>query len=169
MNTMKKFRAIVLAAGALATILLALGFIFLGLWTMRSSRENLSALSYGERTTGTIISKELGYDYYIVDSVTIKYTFTPSSGQELVDIYQFRPIIEKYFEDLHVGDLIEIAYDKQDPTINLPVRGSRFEETDASGVIWFTVVPSSLFFGFVTFFLGRSARKAWRLSKDRVS
>lgn len=63
------------------TLLLELGGLLGGLQDMRSSRENLSVINHGERTTGTIISKHVSFGEYF-DSIDIKYTFTISSGQE---------------------------------------------------------------------------------------
>jgi hypothetical protein len=173
-ETKRRFKLIGLSALALGFLLIGLFFIFLGLRGMREARENLSALNNGERTTGTIISKELGYDNdHFVDSANIKYTFTPSSGQELVGSYHLWPISEKRSNNLNIGDRIEIAYDQQNPTINLPVDLSWFYVSrviEATKIFnWLNLIFLPLIFGILAFLFGLRAWILWRQSKNRVS
>jgi hypothetical protein len=166
-----KYKAIGKAALALLFLLLALGGLFLGLWTMRSSNENLLILNQGERTTGTVISKEVYYASgdHSEDSVTIIYTFTLSSGQEIFGSYRFWPTTVSRFSGIDVGYQLEIAYDPRDPTLNLPVNMSVFNvgnvEDAKKWLIWFPVIVMLLIFGGLAFWFGHKAWEEWKFSK----
>jgi hypothetical protein len=179
----RKLKAIGWAAAAVITLLCAVQVVFWGLQDRRSTSENLSVINQGERTTGTIISKKVYYvdeDYDAVgdedyDAVIIKYRFVPSSGQELFGKYYFYPCNEKESSGWNVGDQIEIAYDQQNPTINLPVEGGRFEKASRVDT-WFVIITLPIAFGLMTLFFGSLALgfgsfawREWRLSKNSVS
>jgi len=175
MNLRKmKFQAIGWTVFALVTLLIAASSPVLCLQKIGSNRDNLSALNQGERTTGTIISKEVSFGSGTTlspDSVKIKYTFTLSSGQEVVGGYYIRSADVKWVSDVDAGDQIQIAYDKQNPSINLPVKIGKYDTSNVESasieVCWFLTIFNPLFFSFLTFILVVKASKEWRLTRTK--
>ena len=79
------------AAGWTALALIFLLIIYAG-WSLglKMVQGNLSVLSQGERTTGTILSQSLiAETSNDPDTYNIKYTFTLPSGQEIIGGYTF--------------------------------------------------------------------------------
>jgi hypothetical protein len=156
MSTKRKFQAIGWAALAPLALLFAIFLVYAALMAEETRQEKLSVLNQGERTSGTIISQEV-FSYSEGDSFLVKYTFTLSSGQEpFYGTYTFHDSMPSGW---NVGDRILIAYDLQNPTINLPVNAGY--EHQSNVIIWFGIVVVSLALGGLTFFLGYQVRKTW--------
>jgi hypothetical protein len=153
-------QAIGFAALTLLFFLLMSGFLYLGWYVMKMGEKELSVLNYGELATGTIISIQFTPGEDVPDSVYIEYTFTPSSGKELIDSYDFYGSPT----DLKAGDHLEIAYDPQNPTSNLPTRARTSVGTN-KWYFWIYTPILVLFFGGLAYRFGYKTREAWRLSK----
>ena len=148
---------------ALLPLLFAL-FTIMGGWNYENNRQELlSILSNGERAVGDIISQKVWSDYEVGAGsyyyYLIEYTFTLPSGQETFGKYTFSdPHVRSIVDELDVGDRIEIAYDKQNPTLNLPVNAEP-KVRDSAGA-WLSLIITLLCSGLLAFF---SCRKAWHL------
>ena len=156
MITKKKFKAIGWIACALLTLLFALFTIYAILKAGERNQDKLSVLNRGERTTATIISQKsvAGSWDDPSDTTSFGYTFSLSSGQEVIGGYQSIAIPSGW----HVGDHIVIAYDRQNPDINVPVDVG---DVNDSGYFWFAAILASLVFGGLTFFFGYKAWETW--------
>ncbi len=147
--------------GILALIPLLFAILMIRSCSPRQNQMNLTTIAQGEHTIGTItsIADFLGYEEG--DEITVKYTFTTSSGQELSGHYLFP---QSSSNDFHVGDQLEIAYDSQDPSLNLPVIGKEKEST-LRGRIWLGIILVTIILCGMTGFLGYGAWDTWRLQK----
>lgn len=146
---------------ALALIPLILVSFFI-VKPLNETNNRLHVIDHGERTMATITSKQVGTteigesrDPY----AEINYTFATSSGQLQSGEYVF------YFttsNDLRVGDQIEIAYNRQTPEINLPIRARNSEGVGGSRFLYFVFLFSV--FGLIWFLMVRWAWKTWRFT-----
>lgn len=162
-DTKKKYQAIVWAVLALLVLWGTYSMISV---SSKITYDKLSALNHGERTTGTIISQK-----YIPsvhedepDTYVVKYTFPLPSGQEVIGSCDFDDTIPSGW---NVGDRQVIAYDRQNPDVNVPVNAGY--ENEQPGEYWFAAILASLVFGGLAFFFGFMAWKSWKLSKPAKS
>jgi len=162
-NRSKKRQAIMWGVFALLPLLLACLFIYGFLITEDTRQEKSSVLYQGQRTTATITSREMSYREGV--SLQIKYSFTLPSGQEQTGSYAYYAHLPR---DYDVGDQLEIAYDPQTPTVNIPVTAEGNEEY-VQGLLPFCITLFSLIACGMSLLFGWMAWKAWRLSKCRVS
>jgi len=147
--------------GILALIPFLFAILMIRSCSPRQNQINLTTINYGERTMGTIVSIENFLGYEQGNEITIKYTFTTSSGQELSGRYLF-PLSSS--SDFNVGDQLEIAYEPQDPSLNLPVIGKEKEST-LRGRTWLGIILVTIILCGMTGFLGYGAWDTWRLQK----
>ena len=157
----RKFIAVVWTALTLVILLILVFFVRSLTGTENVFKERLPVIDSGSRTTGTVIGKEVFHDSEEGDSSRVKYTFTPLSGLEFTGSYFF-PWTDS--NDLNIGDHLEIAYDPQNPTMNLPVIG-REEEGTLRGFSRFGVGVLSFILCALTLFFATKAWVAWWLSK----
>ena len=157
MNTKRKLQAIRWGVLALLPLLFGLFTIYAILKVEERNQDILSVLDQGERTTGTIISQK-----YIPsvhddepDTYVVKYTFSRPSGQEVIGYFDFDDAVPSGW---NVGDQQVIAYDRQNPNVNVPVSAG-YE--DKSGEFWFLAILTALMFGGLTFFFGYKAWETW--------
>ncbi len=158
----KKLQAI---GWAVLALLVLWGTYYMISVSSKIKYDKLSALTHGERSTGTIISQK-----YIPsvrndepDTYVVKYTFPLSSGQEVIGYYDFENSIPSGW---NVGDKQVIAYDPQNPHVNIPASADYEYE---SGEYLFAAILASLVFGGLAFFFGFMAWKSWKLSKPAKS
>ena len=145
---------------ALLPLLLAYFFIYAGLMAEDRRQEKLYVLNHGERTMGIIISQKYIPSVHEDESDTyvVKYTFTLPSGQEVIGYYDFYDTIPSGW---NVGDQQVIAYNRQNPNVNVPVSAGY---KDKSGELWFATILGSLVFGGFAFLFGLMAWKSWKLA-----
>ena len=161
MNTKKKYQAIGWALLApLVLIIAAFGI----LWMVTSHNEKQFVLNQGSRTTGTITSRYLGTDDDGYDYATIKYTFN-YSDQELTGLYTYDFPIPN---NLNVGTQIEILYNPQKPSVNLPA-DARENERRSYMDDWPMLILVAIILCGLAVFLGYKARSAWKRSKPKKS
>jgi hypothetical protein len=98
----------------------------------KQSQANLNVINHGERSMGTIISTEDFLGYEEGEEFTVEYNFTSSSGQQLSGHYLFP---QSDSSDFNVGDRLEIAYDSNNLSKNLPVSGKE-RESAYRGRVW---------------------------------
>ena len=173
MKIKMKLQAIGWTALTLLTLSIALYLLFYGLHDIELRNEKLSVLNSGECTTGTITSKEVNI-YENTDSVEIKYTFTLSSGNEVVGEYYIFYASADRVSDLHTGDKILVAYDERNTDMNLPVKIGEYdtinvEETEILADWFLVVILNPLILGFMTLLLVIKTVKVWRIVKKRDS
>jgi hypothetical protein len=125
----------------------------------REQQANLVVINNGERATGKILSKGDSLGYERGSEANIKYTFTSTAGQELSGSYLF-PTSDA--RELFVGGELEIAYDAEEPSTNLPVIAKE-KESDSRNQVWLGIILVSLILLGVTSFLGYVAWETWRL------
>jgi hypothetical protein len=154
-NKKGKFQAIGWGVLALLPLLLVCFFIYAGLRAADTGQEKLSVLHQGELVTATITGSKV-WSYQEGDSLQIKYYFTLPSRQEQTGSYTFAYVPSGY----DVGDQLKIAYDPQNPTVNIPVAGKGNEE-DVQAMSWFGIILFSLIACFISFLLGIMSWKAW--------
>jgi hypothetical protein len=145
---------------------LALIPIFFTMVTIRGcypqeNQQNLTVINRGERVTGNIVSTDKTQGYERGSEASVKYTFTTLSGVELSGSYILSSSTVK---DLYVGGELEIAYDAQNPTRNLPALAKE-QESDYRGRVWTGIILVSLILCGIASFLGYVAWESWRLEK----
>jgi hypothetical protein len=112
---------------------------------------------YGSRTTGTVTDK---YEYSSDSSVTIIYTFAPSTEEVFTDSFDFL-----FSSNLEVGDQIEIAFDSGNPSRSVP--------TKAGFSLWYFLLLTLIVVVFMLFgcgwFMVWAVRKfsvAWSIKRQ---
>lgn len=147
--------------GILALIPLLFAILVIRSCSPKQSQINLTIINQGERIMGTIISIEDFLGYEEGDEITVKYEFTTSSGQKMSGHYLFPQSNSSAFK---VGDQLEIAYDSQDPSSNLPVMGKEKESTFRNRA-WLGIIMVTIILCGMAGFLGYGAWDTWRLQK----
>jgi hypothetical protein len=161
-NTKRKLRTIGWGILTLISFFLVCLFIIGGFEAEELRREELSLISNGERTTATITSRK-NYSDSGVDSYFIKYTFVvPSSKDTFTGYYNCLYTIPGGWEE---GAHITIAYDLQNPTLNIPVF---IDYKKDNPVPWFGMIFICIPLGVITFFLGKKTWNTWKLNKYKV-
>jgi len=127
--------------------------------TPRQQQANLAVINNGERVTGKILSKGVSPGYERGSEANVKYSFTNTAGQELSGSYIF-PASDA--RELLVGGELEIAYDAEEPSTNLPVIAKE-KESDSRNQVWTGIILISLILVGVAGFLGYVAWETWRL------
>lgn len=155
-NIKGKLRAIVL--GILALVPLFFTILMISSWPPTHFQENLNIINNGGRATGTIISKKDSSDSEGFASTFLEYTFTPASGQKQNGYYYYG---WDDLSNLRVGGHLEIAYNPQNPSVNLPIIGKDGEVT-LRGFGWVFSIVMTVLFGGLTLFIGRFAWEAWK-------
>jgi hypothetical protein len=148
--------------GWVALVLVSLALVsFLIVRPLNETNNHLHVIDHGERTMATITSKQVGWTH-ISDGpdpyAEIHYTFAISSEQPKSGKYVF------YFtagDDLQPGDQIEIAYERQMPEMNVPIRARSNE--GLSGPSFLGSVFLFCVFGLFWFLTVRWAWNTWRL------
>ena len=147
--------------GILALIPLLFAIVVIRSCSPRQNQINLTTINQGERTMGTVVSIENFLGYEQGDEITVKYAFTTTSGQELSGHYLFP---QSSSSEIHVGDQLEIAYDLQKPSLNLPVIGKE-KESSLRGRTWLGIIMVGIILCGMAGFLGYGAWDTWRLHK----
>jgi hypothetical protein len=125
----------------------------------RQQQANLAVINNGERVVGKIISKGDSLGYERGSEANVKYSFANAAGQELSGSYLFP---ESDARELFVDGEIEIAYDAEDPSTNLPVIAKE-KESDSRNQVWLGIILVSLILLGAASFLGYVAWETWRL------
>ncbi len=160
-ETKRKFQAI----GWAVLVLLALPIVAFGLlWVVTSHNEKQVVLNQGISTTGTITAR---YDSWGDKGpyVTIKYTFF-SSDREIVGKYSYE--FGRIPSNLNIGTQIEILYNPQKPSLNLPSDARENEKWSYIQDWPMLIFVAIILCGLATFF-GYKARSLWRLSRNKIS
>jgi len=162
-NTKMNLKAIGWAALALFNVLFMLFIIYAILKAEERNQDTMLVLDQGERTTGTIIrQKSIPGSWDENDLYVVRYTFILPSGQEVIGTYQFDGAIPSGW---NVGDQQEIAYDQQNPNLNVPVSAGYH---DKSGEFLFLAILGFLAFSGLVFLFGFMSWKSWKLSKFTI-